>query len=44
MEGILEGKNAVGRSPLDYLQQLKRDVNVLQPNKEESEKSGRFES
>lgn len=29
MEGMIEGKNVVGRHPLDYLQQIMRDVNVL---------------
>lgn len=28
MEGMIEGKNVVGRPPLDYLQQIMRDVNV----------------
>jgi len=28
MEGVLEGKNVVGRPPLDYLQQIMRNVNV----------------
>ncbi|VVC25849.1 Hypothetical protein CINCED_3A016755 [Cinara cedri] len=28
MEGMIVGKNVVGRPPLDYLQQIMRDVDV----------------